>query len=698
MSKVKVITNSFNSGEWSSKMYGRSDIAKYFNACQKMTNCIVAPQGGISKRVGTKFITKVDGSRIERFIFNNDENYFVIIGNTDISVYSAVDFKLVARVNQGVYNEAQVKQLNVLQEQDTMIFTHPDVKPYRLLRDRSSGTTVWKFEPLEIQKPPYFDFENGLPVGEPRTTIQEFHYKRAGANFTFKPVLEGVEGTEITITDNPNYNDTIRLLKASIESIVVPKRPAVNVDVKIKEDISGRERKFTIEFIGGAFGPWELMESVITDGSPDVCQFSMVQTGLVKGEPVWSDTRGWPISATIHGGRLWFGGSKSRPQTLWASRSANYFNFGVSNPDELLANDALDITLADTQSNLITGLVSKENLLIFTAGGVFSVRGDADGLITPMNVNGQKESTIGARKVLPLEFDNAVMFLQSTGAQLNSIIYDFQSNSYIAVAQTLLSDHLINNPSEMSVVEAGDEYNSNYLFVLNTDGSLALFNRSVEQDVSSWTPFTYPHKVVSITSVYDKLFILYEASGKHFVDVFDGNNNVFSDGFIHKKSSTPVNTVTLSPSEEPERFQGKKLSAIVDGFPLEGLTISGNTITFPFEGTDFIIGHELPCVIKTLPFAINLKSGPTRFGKKRISQVKLDMEKVYGLNIEYAGRKYIIEERKMGFEFHKQPQAMEGVKTQRLLGYCYDGVITISSTSPMDLKLRSLQLTIKLTG
>jgi hypothetical protein len=42
-------------------------------------------------------------------------------------------------------------------------------------------------------------------------------------------------------------------------------------------------------------------------------------------EDVWSATKGWPRSVTFHQGRLFFGGSKSRPSTIWGSKVAFYF-------------------------------------------------------------------------------------------------------------------------------------------------------------------------------------------------------------------------------------------------------------------------------------------------------------------------------------------------------------------------------------
>lgn len=54
----KSIKNSFNAGELSEYMTGRTDISKYYNGCSKLVNATVLPHGGVVKRSGTKFIAR----------------------------------------------------------------------------------------------------------------------------------------------------------------------------------------------------------------------------------------------------------------------------------------------------------------------------------------------------------------------------------------------------------------------------------------------------------------------------------------------------------------------------------------------------------------------------------------------------------------------------------------------------------------
>ena len=54
-------------------------------------------------------------------------------------------------------------------------------------------------------------------------------------------------------------------------------------------------------------------------------------------EDAWSGSRGYPRTCSFHEGRLYFGGSKALPNTLFGSKVADFFNFKTA---EALDDDA----------------------------------------------------------------------------------------------------------------------------------------------------------------------------------------------------------------------------------------------------------------------------------------------------------------------------------------------------------------------
>ena len=61
-------------------------------------------------------------------------------------------------------------------------------------------------------------------------------------------------------------------------------------------------------------------------------------------------------------GRLYFGGSKSRPNTIWGSRSIDFFNFDTGTG---LDDESVEATINTNQLNSIVNIVAGADLRVF---------------------------------------------------------------------------------------------------------------------------------------------------------------------------------------------------------------------------------------------------------------------------------------------------------------------------------------------
>lgn len=727
MAKTKTLTSAFNAGELSPKVYGRVDLEQYYNGCKSLKNSIVYPQGGTSKRYGLEYLVNItkdenypllySETRIESFTFNSLEKYVIIFrGNETILVYEVgvEPPKLVSVLTNTGYADEHLDQISVAQSDDTMIITHFNVPPKRLIRDRRDVDLVFRLEPLALQNiPEYTFFNQGTNVWDEVELTFSNYYNNMPYGFT----VDGVQKNfTFKITYSPEYpggpslNEDVTGTVNDLNAALAGKYTAQAV-YRIKTVDTGRVEPDSYQF----FVRIDL--TAVTSGADDVIVPTTSNVfatpvggggGVGTPEPVWSETRGWPATCVFHGGRLWFGGSASRPQTLWASRSAGYFDFGVTDPDNLLANDALDITLNDTSSNLITALVSQSDLLVFTNGGIFKIFGDTDGIIKPTAVDASKQSDFGSKFIQPVQMDNSTFFLQNSGAQLNSLNYDFTRDSYQTVEQAVLSDHLLTDPIGMSVVNAGEVYNANYMFILNGDGTCALFNRLESQATSTWTPFSTDGRIKSLCGVYDEMYCLVERDKGLGVEVSlerYREGNMYSDCHVNLFNNFARDYVYVV--DLPDVFEGKTLKGNLDGYPVDipwvvvDKQLSGGTaevIELPFEAHNVHLGLPLEWEITTMPYAPNLQSGNGKFTSKRIFSVSCDMQQSLGFTIKYNNRSYVVPDRVMGFELGVAPVPRDEVVERRLLGYTKDGTITITDNRAVPCNLRSLQMEVKLKG
>ena len=129
----------FDGGEWSPWLDGRSDLAKYTSACRRLENFIIRPQGGVCKRPGLESCGKGKGStvRLVEFEIQGDDSLILALGGGVMKVFAAgsavqsggVDLEVAIPWTGGQLPLLRWKQIN-----DVMFFTHPEYEPTQLRR------------------------------------------------------------------------------------------------------------------------------------------------------------------------------------------------------------------------------------------------------------------------------------------------------------------------------------------------------------------------------------------------------------------------------------------------------------------------------------------------------------------------------------------------------------------------------------
>ena len=110
MSRVSPLLSTFNAGEWSPNLYGRTDLGRYANACKRMENFIPLVQGAATRRPGTRFVsrTKSDGIVDWRYCVTGDPEIDCEVAGTHVGlVFNPAVYRLLAgRLARGRPKEA----------------------------------------------------------------------------------------------------------------------------------------------------------------------------------------------------------------------------------------------------------------------------------------------------------------------------------------------------------------------------------------------------------------------------------------------------------------------------------------------------------------------------------------------------------------------------------------------------------------
>lgn len=721
MSRVIRIQNDFTSGELDPRLRARTDLAQYQAGLTTARNVSIQPQGGAIRRPGTKYIATLDSGagnavRMVPFEFSVSDSYMLVFTPGRMYVFkggaqitningSGNDYATVASLTSAILPE-----INWVQSADTLIVVHEDLQPLRIVRGATDAT--WTVDTVPFSKIPEYAFN--LSVHNPTYTITP---SAASGNITITASSVTTDtgtaqaGTSTTITlkssttfssdDQPNgmmveiTSGTGSGQTRHVEDYVASTK-VVTVDPAwgtAPDGTSGYEVKAFKEAAVGeyinsldGFGRARITKYVSDTSVEAYVEIPFFNTSAITStnweiehgyEDAWSAARGYPRSVVFHEGRLFFGGTKSLPQTLFGSRVSDFFNF---DPGEQLDDSAVQATLDTSTFNAIVDIYSGRHLQIFTTGGEFFVPQSLDDPITPANLIVKQQSAYGMRPGIRVQnIDGASLFIQRQGKALQDFVFADVQNAYTSAKVSLLSTHLLKSPSEMATrVATSTDEGDRLLIVNDDDGSIACYTLLRSQNViapSEWTTDgEFLNVGVDVDSIYTVVKRTVNSADVYLVERFD--DSIYLDS---AKSGGAASSVTM------DHLEGEIVQIIRDGVvePEQTVPATPFTITFAQAATaSYQVGLNYTPEIKTLPVEPRLAGAVSLRGfKKRIFEVNAEIFETQSMTIgskEIAFRQFDTD------MLDAAVPEFTGIKTLHgILGYTYEGQITIGQSVPL---------------
>lgn len=210
----------------------------------------------------------------------------------------------------------------------------------------------------------------------------------------------------------------------------------------------------------------------------------------------------YPRTVTFHGGRLWFGGSRERPNVLWASRSNDFENFTQGSN----ADDALEFLIGSANIDPIYWLVSSDDLFIGTVSGEY-LGFSNDDVITPDSFICKKKSHTGSAFVQPALTGTEIIFTDHSRRKLYQYSYGDVENTFVAVDLSIVYDHLTQNKIKQIVYQKAGRIVYGYSVAINTiwvvtdAGELIGITYEKQHEVVAWHKHTFGNGVVESIAV-----------------------------------------------------------------------------------------------------------------------------------------------------------------------------------------------------
>jgi len=669
MSRIIQIQNDFTSGELDPKLRARTDISQYKSGLTTARNVSIQPQGGAKRRDGTKYVAALDSGaanavRMVAFEFSVTDSYMLVF--TPGKMYVFKNQALVTNINSSgndflavsALTAAIIPEMNWIQSADTVIVAHPDLAPLKIVRGASDST--WTASTLTFSYVPKYAYTLTVTTGSSfNTAVPHDHLEPSGTsgNITVTAKHSGSDaniftsgaaasgsyvGQYINVTPFGRLRVVRKVTDAKLECFAeVPLFDNSNIDD----------------------ADWELEEGY---------------------EDVWSSTRGYPRSVTFHEGRLYFGGTKSRPSTIFGSRVSDFFNF---DPGEALDDAAVEATLDTGTFNAIVDMYSGRHLQIFTTGGEFYVPQTLDDPITPANLIVKAQTAFGIKAGVRVQnVDGSTLFIQRQGKALQEFVFSDTVQAYTSSKISLLSSHLLKSPGEMAVRVATSTDEGDRLMIVNDDdGSIACYTLLRSQNVIAPCEWTTDGTFLNIGVDVDDIYVIVKrtvnSADVYYVEVFDPD--VFLDCALTGGAASSVNVTHL---------QAAQVQIIRDGIiePAQTVGASPHTVTFANAATSsHQVGLNFTPTIKTLPVEPNLPSGSLKGFKKRIFEINAELFETQAMSINNKEIPF----RKFGTNIlNDDVEEYTGIKTLNgVLGYSYDGQLTITQSVPLKMTVLGVE-------
>lgn len=673
MARSAPIWNSFNAGELSPLIDGRTDQEKYFSGCKRLRNFIPTVQGPAARRGGTRYLgTTKTNSRawFMSFEFNQAQSY--VLELTDLAMRFWVNrgqllsgpspYEIVTPWSAAnLISEEGTLALRSVQSGDVMWCVHSDgaVRPQKLSR---LGATNWTLADIEFENGPFEDIDpdSGVTVTASGTT-GVITLTASSAIFTTDDIgtafymeqkdAAGVKTWQVQTTSPGGtyrkYEGNYYLATGTAGTGKTGAKPPVHTEGRVWDgpggatatspDGDGIEWEYRhsgygwvkITAIGGG-GTTATATIILNNGRlqlPD----SFVSTGTSRwAKSAFSPLRGWPTSVAFFRERLVY----ARGRELFFSVVGAYDDFSRQDGPDITKETAIKLSIASDRLDLIRWITPSQALLVGTARNELSVQEQTTTQVFAAdNATSMPQTEYGSRLLEPIRIGSAVLFIQRAGRKLRELIYDYASDRYKADDLTVLSEHIV----DTGVVDMDFQQEpDNTLWCVLADGTLAALTYNRERGVVAWVP----HEIGGPDAFVETVAVISAPDGRRddvwftvrrtingstvrYVEVLEDNRLVeidTADAFYGDAGIT-YDGASAKIIAGLGHLEGATVQVLADGSAHADRVVTGGQITLNRFATKVQIGFDSPAQLQTMRADGGAQDGTSQTRSKSFGEV-----------------------------------------------------------------------------
>lgn len=547
--------------------------------------------------------------RLIDFAVSDADSFLLVLTDRCISIY---ENDILLTLLPSKFTDADLQTVDGARTDYVMLLVQENVQPQRLIYDTTDD--LFLIDDIPFSTVPKFDYNDSL---SPTPIQAQYEITFGGLNNgqLFRLRLEGFETEEI-VYEGDTTQATADGIERALSGLPIVGAGGVTVDTT---------SPLTITFSDSSTDDFQLFTGYVTTGdAADTVTLTNIVQGSPRKEDVWSEDRGYPRTICFYQNRLWFGGSKSKPQSLFGSRTNSFFDFQI---DVGLPTDPIFVTLDAKRRNSITSIVPSRRLAIFTDGSEFVSN---EGAITPENIAIDAQTSYGSSFVRPVDVEGNIIYIDRVSSTLRGFLFDFGEDGFRSNNLSLLSSHLIKSPIDMSFSVGAADEDSIYVFIVNDDGTAAVYNTLRTQEISNFTEFTTDGSIIASEGISENVYFAVSrdlAEDGLYLERFDVET--YTDANIYQDLGAPSTTVTGL-----DHLDGIECRVRADGFVVDNATPTNGEITLVNEAQIVEVGVNMPANIQMMPLAPPLGVTNGVMHKKKIARQHYMVFETLGMVID----------------------------------------------------------------
>lgn len=616
--------NVLNGGEISPLLRGRVDQPRYNTGTREMLNFVPMPQGGVTRRPGTRYLgtAKSQTSRLIPFVFSETQGRILEFGDKTMRVWLP-DGRLVSSGSEPYvvstpFAASDLRAVRFAQSADVVYFVHPSYPPCKLSRYSDND---WRWATLTFMP----------SIAAPQQPALQILDKRADDDKPKNPSRTDYSYL-VTAIDGETGEESSASPAATIEAEALN---SVDYHIRITwPAVSGaseyriyKKKTGVFGFIGRASKDDTITATTTLQYYDDKNIGADTEDTPIEHKNPFEGSGNYPSQVFFHQQRLGFAATANRPITFWLSRTGDFESMASSVPPK--DDDAIEVTLAATQANRIVWLQPDRNALAFgTEGSEWTLQSSEGVVLTPSTVSFQIQTTNGGEgAVSALSVGGGVLYVQRGSGAVREFAYNYSADKYLGQDLTILARHIIKDRDITAWAYQQEPYST--LWCVLSDGTFAGLTYMKEQDVIGWHRHTTDGSILDVAVIPgtpdDQVWFLVRRTAGVFIErlesFFDSDNlddAFFLDSALHYSGEAADTFSGLG------HLSGRTVQVFADGGTIDGLTVSaGGELKLKSPAKSVHIG--LPYTSRVIPNLpeVQTQQGWTLMHNRKISAVRV---------------------------------------------------------------------------